>query len=252
MTATVETRCLFLAGLFLNVWTFTITSWKKCKFWFTQGLLSHAVGKMMAMMKRDPQVTAWPDRHWEDQEGVEALGFALNWLWRQRFLSGTCSGCSDEAFVMPGLNFSPVVGHGSSSARDSGRQQKCVAAKCTWHFSSTIQLLSELATCVLERKGKWGAPKVLSLEFANTRRDRENQPSMAYKRQQETSHTSFPATWVMGLQPWTVASSLVQVRGWGWPANWVVSLRKDGPSMCSALFPGSQWVLKNTVIITSP
>lgn len=101
----------------------------------------------------------WPDGQWEGQEGLGHFGFFLNWLLSSLSPSGTCSACSEESFVMPQPKVFPVVGHGNSAARDSGHQQKCVVSKCTWHFSSTTQLLSELATCASGRKANEGPPK---------------------------------------------------------------------------------------------
>lgn len=86
--------------------------------------------------------------------------------------------------------------------RTPGVSKKCVVPKCTWHFSSTTQLLSELATCALERRGARGAPKVLSLEFANTSGDDGSHSWMFYRRIKVEPACFFPslAMWGTGLR----------------------------------------------------
>lgn len=165
--------------------------------------------------------------------------------------SGAYSVCGGESFLMPQLNFFPAVGHGNSSAQDSRRQQKCVVSKCTWHFSSTTQLLSELATCALERRGAWGAPKVLSLEFANTSRD-DGKPlfDVLQKNQSGTCQLlSLPSR--VGNRAWILALSLQDLGGGvrdgsGRPAGICPSLH-----LCAQLWIPCLRFPKSTVIITS-
>lgn len=199
----------------LNI--FITKNWKKNARFDSPKDFSHMLLENQIKWSKTQKVMVWPDGHREDQEGLGDF----SWFFPEPAIktasppSGACSLCSDESFVMPQLNFFPAVGRGSSSARDSRRQQKCVVSKCTWHFSSTTQLLSELATCALERKGKWGAPKVLSLEFANTPRDRENQSLMSYKKIKEelTHFFPFPVMSWWGMRALVIAPSILSGTG---------------------------------------
>lgn len=184
----------------------------------------------------------------EDPEALENFSrFFLNGLFRQLFpIRGLRTMfwwiiCDGPTELLPSGR------PWSSSAQDSRHQQKCVVSKGTWHFSSTTQLLSELATCAPERKGKWGVPEVLSLEFANTQGERENQSLMAYKKKiRACILLSFVAMGVIkasgpapSILPGTGEEGLR-----GWRLKGVVRLKKDGPSLSSVLSPWSLWVLR--------
>lgn len=101
------------------------------------------------------KVMVWPDGQWEGQEGLGHFGFFSKLALKTAYPS---RGPRSHLWC-PNRRSSQWLAMEIAQLGTPGGQQKCVVSKCTWHFSSTTQLLSELATCASGRKANEGPPK---------------------------------------------------------------------------------------------
>lgn len=208
---------------------------------------------------KDLRATVWPNGHREDAGGLGDF----SWFFHELAIKtaspwGGRSVCSWESFALPRLNFFPAVGHGSSSAQDSRRQQKCVVSKCTWHFSSTTQLLSELATCASERKGKWGAPKCCPWSLLTLQEIQKTSPWCFYRKEKRNWSTSSPPQ-PRGDQGLNPAPGPVLGTGEGlsigergWERGWSLPMLDSGTCKFFRLSPHPELSVLCVNVTTSP
>lgn len=174
---------------------------KKRKLWFTRRLQSHVAGKKIKKMKRDHKAMVWPAGHWEDQEGLGDF----SWFFPELAIKTAFPPRGPAQYAPPNHLWCPNWTSSQRSAVEVAQRRTPGVSKNV-EFPNALDIFQAQLNCsqnwpLVPRKGKANeGPQVLSLEFANTRRDRESQSLMSYKNiKEELEHFfPFPAVWVMG------------------------------------------------------